>query len=807
MNRVCVARRVVAGVAMMLSVLSGTSQGQTTYKMPPAAIAKALDAKPLPGVSLNPPRTVMVLMERISLPPIADLARPMMRLAGGRFDGGNNGPHGPRRITGYTLKSVVDGVERVVALPADSDLSSPVWSPDGTRFAFTRTTATTIELWMLDVASGKASKLHEGLNSASGAPIDWMPDGAHLLVRFTSGSRGAMPVMAAAPTGPVIQETKGTTAQVRTYQDLLKDEHDERVFEWLMQTQLAVVDAGTGARKDVGVPGAYSGADASPDGKYLLVSRIVRPYSYLVPSGLFPEVIEVLDAASGSVVKELRQMPLREDIPIQGVEKGPRGHRWRETAGSTLMWMEALDEGNPKNKVPHRDKVMVLDAPFAGEAREWFKTEHRLMGMSWMDAAPGMSGGVMVSEYDRDKRWSRTWLFDADQPGKEPRLVFDRSVQDRYNDPGSPMTTRLANGRRVVRVDGAGDDAVVYLSGAGASPEGDRPFLDSMSLKDLKPTRLWRNEGECYESVIDLLAGGVALTSFETSTQVPNYFLRDIKAGTKKAITAFMDPVPELRQVKKELVKYKRADGVDLSATLYLPADYKEGQRLPMLVWAYPQEFNNASDAGQVSGTSRRFTSIGGLSHLFLLTQGYAVMDNATMPVIGDPETVNDTFIEQITQAAKAAIDFADSRGVADPKRVAVGGHSYGAFMTANLLAHTDLFKAGIARSGAYNRTLTPFGFQGERRTYWDAVDTYTKMSPFTYANKIKAPILMTHGQIDSNPGTFPVQSERLYAAIKGNGGTARLVLLPYEDHGYAARESVMHVQAEMVEWMNAYVK
>ncbi len=796
--------------------------GAPTYKTPPAQIVKALETPPLPGVSLDPTRKTMVLIDRVTLPPVSDLAQPMLRLAGDRYNAATNGAFGPRVYVGFTIKDVATGKERRVALPAESDLSGPSWSPDGSRFTFTRTTASTIELWVCDIQSGAAKKLAEGLNEASGATARWMPDGNRLLCRFVPAKRGPQPQAPATPPGPVVQETSGVTAQVRTYQDLLLNAHDEAVWDWLMTTQAAYIDARTGARNDLGQPANFSGLDPSPDGKYLLVSKTLRPYSYLVPAGLFPESNEVWDAATGRTVATLSAFPLREDIPIEGVQKGPRNYQWRDTAGSTLLYVEALDGGDPKNKVTQRDAVFVLDAPFTGTGREWFRTEHRFMGVSWMDvtgdvaaATPGpVMGGrglCLVGEYDRDKRWSKTWLYDADHPQIAPRLVWDRSVRDRYSNPGSPLTTRLPNGRTVIRVlptDAVNTAPSLYLAGQGATPEGDRPFLDRMPLSDLKPKRLWRNEGECYETVIDVLTDGRAMTSYETRTEVANYCTRDLTTGARTPITAFVDPVPELRRVKKELVKYTRADGVELSATMYTPAGWEPAQGpLPMLVWAYPLEFNDKGTAGQVAGSSYRFTNIGGLSHLFMLTQGYAVMDEATMPIVGDPETMNDTFVEQITMSAQAAIDKAAAMGVGDRNRVAVGGHSYGAFMTANLLAHTNLFKAGIARSGAYNRTLTPFGFQGERRTYWEAPEVYAKLSPFTFASKIKAPLLMTHGQLDSNPGTFPVQSERLYAAIKGNGGTARLVLLPYEDHGYSAKESVFQVQAEMVEWLDKYVK
>ncbi|MFM9995213.1 MAG: S9 family peptidase [Phycisphaerales bacterium] len=796
----------IVGALMATGLTSIPGAAQEPYRKPPAGIVKILETPPTPAVSLNPSRTTMVLVARENLPPVADLARPMLRLAGSRIDPGNNGPHGPRRLIGMSIKRVADGVSRrevTVELPADCDVSMPNWSPDGSRFAFTNTKADGIELWVCDAATGKARALTgPTLNAVGGPTFRWMPDGRRLLCRFVPEKRAAAPQRPAAPTGPVVQESSGRTAPVRTYQDLLQDAHDEALFDHYFTGQLAYVDAASGERKDIGPPAIYGDADPSPDGRLLLVTRTVKPYSYLVTAGSFPEIVEVWDA-SGRVVKEVAKVPLREEIPIQGVQKGPRDIEWIDTAASSLIWTEALDEGDPKKKVPHRDRMLTWAAPFSDAPMEVLKLEHRASGMMWLQAP----GYALVAEYDRDRRWARTWHYEIGAPtDRGPRLIWDRSVNDRYNDPGRPLTTRLPNGRSAVRVTPEGS---IYLTGQGATPDGDRPFLDRMALGNFETSRLWRCEGDAFESIVDVLADDASsfLTSYETPNDPPNYYRRSLADNTRVAITDFKDPAPELRNARKELVKYKRPDGVDLSATLYLPPGYKEGTRLPLFVWAYPQEFNDAGTAGQVSGSPHRFTQVGGISHLFLLLAGYAILDGATMPVIGDPETMNDTFVEQIVAAAKAAIDKADEMGVADRTRVAVGGHSYGAFMTANLLAHCDLFRAGIARSGAYNRTLTPFGFQGERRTYWEAVETYTKLSPFTYAHKINEPLLMIHGVLDSNPGTFPIQSERLYHAVKGHGGTARLVMLPYESHGYQARESVYHTLAEMIDWLDRHVK
>jgi dipeptidyl aminopeptidase/acylaminoacyl peptidase len=416
---------------------------------------------------------------------------------------------------------------------------------------------------------------------------------------------------------------------------------------------------------------------------------------------------------------------------------------------------------------------------------------------------------LFVSDYDRDKRWVRTFVIDPDKSAGEAKLIWSRNQQDRYNDPGTPVG-RVVAGQRVIEQNGDW----IFLNGSGASRDGDRPFLDRFNLQTLKSERIFRSESNSYETVVALLDdnGTQFITRRETPTEAPNYFVRASVTFTSaavvpRALTKFPDPTPQLRGIRKQLVTYKRADGVQCSFTLYLPPNYKEGTRLPTVVWAYPLEFNDANTAGQVTGSTQRATSITGPSHLFFLLEGYAVLDNATMPVVGTPETVNNTYVEQIVMSAKAAIDKAVEMGVTDPDRVGVGGHSYGAFMTANLLAHSDLFRAGIARSGAYNRTLTPFGFQNERRTIWEAPDLYLKVSPFMFASKINEPLLMIHGEADDNTGTFPIQSERMYQALKGNGATVRLVMLPHEAHGYAGRESIEHVLYEMISWFDKYVK
>jgi dipeptidyl aminopeptidase/acylaminoacyl peptidase len=765
---------------------------ETGYQLPPKAIADILDAPPPPMAVISPAHDVMALLDRASLPKIADLAEPMLRLAGARVNPKTNGPHSPASILGITFKRIADGVETKVALPPNVRLSSPGFSPDGKWLSFMVNRTNGVELWLADTASARARAVTAAtINALDGC--SWLQDSSAMLCHFVVAGRGPAPAPPAVPTGPRIQENIGKAAPAATFQDLLTNAHDEALFEYYFTSQLATVTP-AGVTAPIGKPAMFATASMSPDGQFILVSRIKRPFSRLVTAGGFPKDVEIWNR-KGGLVRSLGEQPLAEGVPIGGVITGPRSHRWNPAEPATLLWAEALDEGDPRKQAPARDTVRSLKAPFAGEPAEFAKTEFRFGGVSWTE-----KGVAILSESDRATRVTRTWLIDA--PGAAPRKLWERKQQDRYTDPGMPM---MRPGRNLILQTG---DAV-YLTGSGASPQGDRPFLDRLDLKSLATKRVFQADDRSYETVAALLAddGTRLLTRWETKTDFPNYYLRDIAAGARRALTQFKDPAPQLTGIQKQLVTYDRKDGVKLSATVYLPADYKPGTRLPFILWAYPAEFTDAATASQVVGSPNRFTTIGGASHLFFLTQGYGVMDNPTMPIVGPGETANDTYVEQLMASAEAAIDKIVEMGVADRDRIGVAGHSYGAFMTANLLAHGRLFRAGAARSGAYNRTLTPFGFQSEQRTFWEVPQIYEKMSPFFFAHKIEDPILLIHGEADNNSGTFPIQSERFYMALKGNGKTVRYVTLPLESHGYASRESNLHVLHEWITWFDKYVK
>ncbi len=808
-------------VALAVVVGAGTARGAEAYRQPPQDIVDIL-AAPAPPIAIPAPTgEALLLVDTEPYPPIELLARPFLKLAGVRVDPALGARRREFRATGLTLQRSSGGAPQPVQLPAGSYIGTPVWSFDGKHFAFTRTLDDGVELWVGDARAATAHAVPGvRLNDMLGAPIQWTRDNRQLLVRAVAANRGPAPAVSRVPVGPAVQQTAGKRTRMATFRDLLEDPHDEELFAYYGTSQLALVDTESGTMQALAEPGLYAEATFAPSGAYLLVTRVVRPFSYRVPAENFGREIEIWEA-SGKRVASVAKLPVADEVPQQGVATGPREISWQPFCPATLVWAEALDGGDPMKKVPNRDRILRVavskalgkaptrpagvdpleDIPnnLAQSAEEVLQLHERLAGLTWT----GRRDRVFINEYDRDRRWLTTWSADLAIRGGALRKIFDRSVNDAYKDPGSPVLNTRSDGTQAMRQDGD----FIYLSGKGSSPDGDRPFLDRMDLRSLEKTRLFESPHNGLETFVAFASGTRILVAAQSHTEPPNQFAVDLVSQRRTKLTNYRDPAPQLAGIEKRLLKYHRADGTPLTAFLYLPPGYTPGTHLPVMLWAYPREFSDASTAGQVRGSENTFVRLTGASQLFFLTQGYAVLDDPTMPVIGDPEHMNDTYVEQTVAAAKAAVDTLVAMGVADRDRIGIGGHSYGAFMTANLLAHSDLFAAGIARSGAYNRSLTPFGFQDERRSYWDATETYTQLSPFTFANQMHAPILLIHGEEDTNSGTFPIQSERFFQALQGNGATARLVMLPSEGHGYRARESILQTLAEMVDWADRWVK
>jgi dipeptidyl aminopeptidase/acylaminoacyl peptidase len=532
---------------------------------------------------------------------------------------------------------------------------------------------------------------------------------------------------------------------------------------------------------------------------------LTEPFSRVVPHYRFAHRLEIWDK-KGNLAKLIAEVPVGDDIPIEGVRTGKRNLFWQRLKPATLCWFEALDGGDPNNEVDFRDMMKAQDAPFTKKEREIIKLPMRYAGMDFMDK----QDMALIWDYDRDTKWLKSRLIDLGQTNiaSVSKVIFSRNYFDQYKDEGDLVYYQREDGQSLAILE---QDQWVYLEGRGASPEGYKPFLRRYNLLTGEKEEIFRSGLEAFESFVEFTSNQrkAFVTAKEDEENPRNFYLRKIlnkKAQEPTELTNYPAPAPELNQVKKELIKYERNDGIPLSGTLYYPMNYEPGKKYPTIVWAYPREYTDAKTAGQIRSATNRYARISGTSILFFVLRGYAVLNSAEIPVVGDPLTANDTFVEQITAGAQAAVNKLVELGIADPEKIGIAGHSYGAFMVANLLAHTDLFAAGIARSGAYNRTLTPFGFQGERRTFWEAPDVYMKLSPFSHANKINEPIMLIHGADDPNSGTFPIQSKRLFGAIKGHGGISRLVVLPYEGHGYEARESILHVLAEMFEWFDEHL-
>ena len=777
------------------------AQDAIEYQTPPKEIYDLVMAKPNPGVSFNSKGQFMLILDRSSMPLVEDLAQPELRIAGLRINPNNFGPSRSAYITNISIKEVLSGKEfSVSGLPANLKAGNLQWSPNEDKAAFTNTTNTIIDIYVIDIKTHKAIKINKtAVNLVLGASFNWI-DNNSLLYTTVNQPLARAPKKPMAPKGPVVQQNLGKVAASATFQDLIKTAFDETQFEFYATTQL--VKNTNGRETKIGTAAIYSSVDASPDKKYLLVDRIDKPFSYLVTAGGFNSTLMITDM-NGTVLKTLAKLPSSELAPRgnDNVLNAPRGYNWLNNTPSTVQWIEPLDSGMMKNKMDYHDAAYTLAAPFTGEQRLLCKTAMRLYGVIMLS-----DNTYFVTEGSRAQHRQK---LSSLNPDRSLNLLIDRSTDDAYNDPGTPLTEKNRYGRNTIKVI---NGSKIVMKGNGASAKGDLPFLNTFDINTKKTESLWRCEEPYYETVTDVLDYDkmIIVTNKQSQDAQPNYYLRDLKNRTSKAITSFSDPQPGLRGITKQKIIYKRKDGIDLAADLYLPKGYdkeKDGP-LPVMMWAYPREFKSATDAAQLRGSKYTFTRVGYGSVVFWATQGYAIMDNTEFPIVGEGDKQpNDNFVDQLTWSAEAAINKIAEMGVGDPNRVAVGGHSYGAFMTANLLAHTNLFKAGIARSGAYNRTLTPFGFQNEERTYWQAPEIYHAMSPFSFANKIKTPLLMIHGEADNNPGTFPIQSERLYNAIKGHGGTVRFVQLPFESHGYAAKENILHMLWEQNQWLNKYVK
>ena len=798
--------------AVLLSFLltwSVISIGQVnlSYQKPDQSILNLAEAPLAPRISMDNNGENILFLYRSNYKTIDELSETEMRLGGLRINPVTNIGSRTTYYTDLKMRKGRDGEpQNIKGLPENGRFANVSWSPNQNYAVFTNTTNKGVELWMIDIAGSSAKKLtSDNLNANMGRPYTWFKDSNALLVKTLPASKkDLIDPKESVPEGPTISVSEaGVKAQNRTYQDLLKNPNDEYNFEQLALSDIQKVNL-DGTVSNWKFTDIYQSLNFSPDGKYILVTTINRPFSYLVPYSRFPSTTTIYDA-NGTLVKKVLEVPLIEDLPqgFMAERTGMRDLSWRNDHPATLVWTEALDGGDPANEVAYRDEVFQQKAPFTAKKQSILKTKDRFGGIRWGDETTAIA-------YDRwwNSRNTRTYLFDPSDAKKAPKVLSDRNYQDVYSDPGNFVTTLNSYDESVLDL----NNGKAYLIGDGYSEKGQFPFIDEMDLKSQKTERLYQS---AYTDKVENIAfaldakAGEFVVQIESKNEYPNYYIRNIKKRIAiQPLTQFENPFKSIQDVHKEVITYKRDDGLPLTGTLYLPTDYKKGEKYPMIMWAYPREYKDKNSASQNTSNSNEFTYPSYGSPLYWVTRGYVVLDDAAFPIVGEgDEQPNDSFVAQLVGNAKAAIDAVDAMGYIDRDRVAVGGHSYGAFMTANLLSHSNLFAAGIARSGAYNRTLTPFGFQSEERNYWEAPEVYNTMSPFMNAEKMKTPLLLIHGEADNNSGTYPMQSERYFNALKGLGAPVRLVMLPKESHGYSAKESVMHMLWEQDQWLETYVK
>ena len=790
-----------------ISILSFAQENLTFQKPSPEILALA-DYERAPSVSMDSKKEYMLLSYRNTYKTLEDLSQEEMRLGGLRINPITNISSTVTYINNLKIRKIKDNAEiQVSGLPKNALITNVSWSPNEKKIAFTNTTLSGVELWIIDVVSATAKKITaDNLNANLGSPYNWMKDNETLLVKVLPKNRPTLiDSKKDLPKGPTVSVSDGSKSQNRTYQDLLKNKTDEANFDVLVTSELYKITISGNATlfKSADI---YAGESFSPDGNYLMLTTIQKPYSYIVPLSRFPQKSVVYDL-NGKEIKQVNDVPLTEIMPkgFSSVRTGKRNMGWRADQPATLFFIEALDGGDQSKSTEFRDEVFVWDAPFSNAPTSLIKTKQRFAGIMWAN-----NNIAIVADSWYDTRNTKAYLFNPSNLTIAPKIIEDRNSQDIYSDPGNFEMKKNEFGRYVIAI----ENNKGYLMGDGYTKEGQFPFIDEYDFTTLQKKRLYtskmQDKKEDLLSIEDFKKGEV-LVMIQSKNEYPNYYLRNIKSKDKlTAITTFKNPFESIKNVYKEVIKYKRNDGVELSGTLYLPVGYDKTkkEKVPLLIWAYPAEYKDKNSAGQSDKNPNEFTFPNYGSFVYWVTKGYAVLDDAAFPIIGEGTTEpNDTFIPQLVANAEAAIDAVDKLGYINRKKVAVGGHSYGAFMTANLLTHSNLFACGIARSGAYNRTLTPFGFQSEQRNYWDVPEIYNNMSPFMNADKMKTPLLLTHGEADNNPGTFTLQTERYFQALKNLGAPVRMVILPKESHGYAAKDNILHLLWEQDQFLEKYLK
>jgi dipeptidyl aminopeptidase/acylaminoacyl peptidase len=505
----------------------------------------------------------------------------------------------------------------------------------------------------------------------------------------------------------------------------------------------------------------------------------------------------------------------------------------RKDAKDAKETKDAKDAKEP----PRKDRVMQWLPPFGkDDAKVVYETPHRIASAQYsadcklLFLTQTIDGQRQITAVDLDDPKTTYVIYRAPAAGRGGPPKRDdgdakKDDTDGEQPPGrggqfgaaggggpSLLTRTAGGGVRVVRISSGGD---VYLTGTERARGGDapfpRPYIDRVNIKTGKKDRIFEGKGEMLET-IDAVDGDDITRVFTTRQKtdvVPDSYVTELDGGKVTKLTDNVDHFAWFRDLKVQRFQVTRVDGFRFWVRVTTPPDAKG--KLPALFWIYPREYAdqaayNASAGRTAAANTGRYTTPGPRSMALLTLAGYAVVE-PDVPIVGPPGRMNDNYIPDLRNSLWAAIDELDKRGLIDRDRLAVGGHSYGGFSTANALAHTPFFKAGIAGDGNYNRTLTAMTFQTERRHLWDARETYLEMSPLLWANRVNGALLMYHGMEDANVGTDPIHAEHLFRALDGLGKPAALYMYPHEGHGPVAQETVLDLWARWVAWLDMHVK
>lgn len=475
-------------LCLLLSFPALIAQENLTYQKPPKAILELVDVPLAPSTILDSDGEMMIFRYRDQYKSIAELSEEELRLGGLRINPVTNISSRARYYNNLEVKAIdAKTPTQVQGLPENPRLSNFRWSPDESKMAFTHTTNTGVELWVLDVKSAQTKKLTEAnLNANMGDVINWFKDNSSVLVKMLPEDRkNLIDPETAVPTGPTISVSDGKEAQNRTYQDLLKNPNDEYNFEQLARSSLVKVNLNGASEKWMDAE-MYSSVSFSPNGEYVMVNHLKKPFSYLVPYYRFPSETTIY-TKDGKLVNQVNDEPLMEDLPkgFMATQTGRRSLQWRSDKPSTLLYVKALDKGDPEVEVDYRDEIFLLNAPFKDEGKSILKTQDRFSGITWGD-----DNLAIANDYWWNTRNTRTYVFNPSKASEEPEIIFDRNYQDSYSDPGSFVTTKNEYGQSILKL----DEESAFLLGDGFSEEGQFPFVDKIDLENGKTERLYQSK-------------------------------------------------------------------------------------------------------------------------------------------------------------------------------------------------------------------------------------------------------------------------------------------------------------------------